>query len=81
MDFLVKYTVLIYNNILVHFVHWYVFFFFWSFSLILQNLTHLSFPLLIFDPLQDVVNDATSGGVVEKCIFVVDDETGVKQTG
>lgn len=27
MDFLVKYTVLIYNNILVHFVHWYVFFF------------------------------------------------------
>lgn len=55
--------------------------FFWSFSLILQNLTHLSFPLLIFDPLEDVVNDATSGGVVEKCIFVVDDETGVKQTG
>lgn len=56
-------------------------FIFWSFSLILQNLTHLSFSLLIFDPLEDVVNDATSGGVVEKCIFVVDDETGVKQTG
>lgn len=41
-------------------------------------LTHFIFPFLIFDPLEDVVDDATSGGIVEKSVFVVDDETAVK---
>lgn len=27
------------------------------------------------------MDDATSGGVVEKSVFVVDDETAVEQTG
>ncbi len=44
------------------------------------TLTHLIFTLLIFDPLEDVVDDATSGGVVKKRVSVVDDETAVKQT-
>lgn len=44
------------------------------------KLTHFIFTLLIFDPLQDVVDNATSGGVVEKSVFVVDDETAVKHT-
>lgn len=43
-----------------------------------KTLTHFIFTLLIFDPLEDVVDDATSGGVVEKSLFVVDDETAVK---
>ncbi len=43
-----------------------------------EKLTHLIFTLLIFDPLEDVVDDATSSGIVEKSVFVVDDETAVK---
>lgn len=46
----------------------------------MEKLTHLIFTLLIFDPLEDVVDNATSGGVVEKSVFVVDDETAEKQT-
>lgn len=39
-----------------------------------EKLTHAGFTLLIFDPLQDMVDDPASGGVVEKSVFVVDDE-------
>lgn len=45
-----------------------------------ETLTHLIFTLLIFDTLQDVVDNATSGGVVKESVFVVDNETAVKQT-
>lgn len=46
-----------------------------------EKLTHLVFTLLVFDPLEDVVDDAAPGGVVEKSVFVVDDETAVKRAG
>lgn len=42
------------------------------------KLTHLIFTFFIFDPLEDVVDDATSGGVAEKSVSVVDDETAEK---
>lgn len=45
-----------------------------------EKLTHLIFTLLIFDALQDVVDNATPGGVVKESVFVVDNETAVKQT-
>lgn len=45
----------------------------------IKKLTHLIFPFLISDSLEDVMDDATSGGVAEKSVFVVDDETAVKQ--
>lgn len=44
-----------------------------------EKLTNLTFTLLIFDPLEDVVDDTTSGGVVKKSVLVVDDETAVKR--
>lgn len=44
-----------------------------------SKLTHLIFPFLISDPLEDVMHDPTSGGIAEKSVFVVDDETAVKQ--
>lgn len=46
-----------------------------------RKLTHLIFPFLVPDPLEDVMDDATSGGVAEKSVFVVDDETAVKRDG
>lgn len=41
----------------------------------MKTLTHFIFTLFIFDPLKDVVDDATSGRVVEESLFVVDDKT------
>lgn len=38
------------------------------------------FTLLIFDPLKDVVDDATSGSIVEESVFVVDNETVSNKT-
>lgn len=46
----------------------------------MEKLTHLIFTLLIFDPLKNVVDDATSGGVVEESVFVVDNEAVSKKT-
>lgn len=40
-----------------------------------DNLTHFVFALLIFDPLQDMMDDATPGSVVEERVFVVNGET------
>lgn len=46
----------------------------------MKKLTHLVFTLFIFDPLKDVVDDATSGSVVEKSVFVVDNKTVINKT-
>ena len=40
-----------------------------------KSLTDLVLALLVLDPLQDVVDDAGAGGIVEEGVLVVDDET------
>lgn len=44
-----------------------------------RNRTHLVLAVLVADSLQDVVDDATLCGVVEKGLSVGDDETRARQ--